>query len=238
MIQSLNGNLIDGRKPPRFIIKFGQKEHLKMLQEGKLYMQPWRWFKDCESHKERRDVNEGVQHWFNPEKTEIYIAGHKFTRAGGTVDARMSLVDEKTNIFCAAAFWNGDDSKEDGRMFEEEIKDFGENFLAIGDIKVFFQKLNSALKDLHANGTIEGADAQRVSYFDEVSYDGEVGPFRKSSRYKHQKEWRLIIRKVQEDREPFVLDIGSIKEITILGETKDFKNKMERVAEGLVKISI
>ncbi len=228
---SISNEFITERIPPRFLIKFGAEEHLRMLQQGKLYMNSWQYFKACEKHDERTDTNEGVHFCINPSKTRILIADRILSREGGTLNATVAFFDKKTKIFCASALWNNDEVKTD-EIFDHRIKDFGDAFIVIMDIKGFFRKLSCSLKNLHLDSKIETSDARRVRYFDEDSYDGEVGPFRKTLQYAHQREWRLAIQTAQENDEPFILNIGSIENICMLGKTKNFKNAVDSKIEN------
>ena len=232
---SLSENLIGDRKPPRILVKFGKEEHLKMLREGKLYLNPWSYFKTCGKHGERTDEKEGTHLWINPSKARILIAGRTLSRENGALNGAMSFVDRKTKIFCAAALWNGDEIETD-EVFDHRIKDLGDSFLAIVNIKNFFEKLKHALQKKYADGIIERSDARRVSYFDEMSYNGVVGPFGKSLKYAHQREWRLVIQTAQESDNPFELDIGSIERISMLSKTKDFKNVANRNDESFLNL--
>lgn len=223
-------------KTTLLLIKFGEEAHIRGLQKGKLYMNPWRYFCECEVHRERRDPNEGVHSWWNPDKRIIKINERTLTSKGGTISASSSCSSDNYNIFCMCGLYKNDSVDLGGNLFDERVMEFGNSFLAISDGKTFIERIKAELSKDKVG--IKKVSWNSVGYFDERTYDGEVGPFRKSSRYVHQKEWRLVVEKIKMDDKPFILDIGDISDISIFGRTADFKNRIERYSDGVVNILV
>jgi hypothetical protein len=221
---------------PSILFKFGDLEHLQSLQRGWIYMNPWRYFRDCEKSVER-DANEGAHAWINPQHTSIEIADHSFRAEGGTIKASISVDDHVTKIFCASAFCKSI-GRQAGQIFDDRVKSHGESLLVIWNVGGFFGKLGSALKRLNSEGEISFYEAQFVEYFDEMIYDGDVGPFRKSSRYSHEKEWRLMVQNVIQNDEPLVFDFDSIADDSEIIPTAAFKNRIGLNADGSIQINI
>lgn len=222
------------RKMPWLIVKFGQEKHLKEIRQGKLFMNSWQYFSDCESHLERRDENEGVAYLIQPGISEIKINDHKLSKEGGFLRGSESYLEDgiRTKIFCASIIFRKEEVREDWKIFDDRVKDFGDSFLVIWNLKVFFTRLTASLNKLKSGGTLETFEYKPVTYYDENSYDGEVGPFMKSLKYAHQKEWRLLIRNKAMCSAPFTLKIESLEDISYIGKTGDLKNRIKPKPNG------
>ena len=81
-----------------------------------------------------------------------------------------------------------------------------------------------------------GYSAKRVTYFDEDTYDGTVGPFRKSSRFEYEKEWRLAVQQAEVNPLPLRIDIGAIEDISELVDSNTFKNHVVRLPNGSIEL--
>lgn len=219
---------------PSVIFKFGEFEHLRALQEGTVYMKPWTYFSTTENNVER-DSNEGTHVWFNPAQTVMELCGHKLTKESGTLWGSLKFRDERTKIFCASEACR-ENCSVTGPVFDGRMTKHGEHLLVITGVKQFGEQLKAELMAFQNKKMIEQFAAQRVSYFNENTYDGEVGPFRKASRFAFEKEWRLAVRTFTEEDSPFVLEIGSVKNISTLMETKDFINKVECRSDGSINL--
>jgi hypothetical protein len=216
------------------LFKFGELEHLRALRQGIVYTSPWNYFSNAENVAER-DPNEGTHAWFNPTQTTIQIAGRKFTKEGGTLSASIKFPDTQTKVFCASEACRENCSVA-GPIFEERMTRHGQHLLVITGVKHFCEQLTAALTILQDKKVIERFEARRVTYFDENTYDGEVGPFQKASRFAFEKEWRLMVRSVVAENVSFKLDIGSIESDSTLMATKDFKNKIEHRSGDLIDL--
>ncbi len=219
------------------IVKFSKGEYLRELQQGKLYLNPWSYFKNCEDHTERKDENEGLHYLIQPKETEVTIDGHTFSPEGGFLGGSIEFPDDniKNKIFSACVIMRGEAVREDWKIFDDKVKDFGDSFIVIRDVKEFFKRLKDSLIKLQNEGIIEGFGYGLVTYYDEKSYDGEIGPFKKTIKFAHQKEWRLVVRTADSGNKPFELLIGSIEDISTIEKTTDFKNqiKPKEYGEGL-----
>jgi len=214
------------------LFKFGEVEHLRALQTGTVYLSPWQYFKTCEN-KAERDAYE----WLNPTISSIEVAGHKFTATGGTMSMSLSYPDSQTKIFSASEL-RSDRDRVTGPIFDPRLLRHGSHLLVMRNAAQFIEQLRTALKTLCDQNIVEGAATAFVTYFDKNTYDGEVGPFRKTMDLSYEKEWRLVLRTVAMDEEPFILEIGSIESISTLMETKEFRNRVERHDDGSIHITI
>jgi hypothetical protein len=218
------------------LFKFGEPGHLRALQAGSMHLSSWGYFKNCENVAER-DVDEGTHEWRNPEISSIIIAGRRLTATGGTLSFSLSYPDSQTKIFCASEL-RSDRTRVTGPLFDPRLLKHGSQLLVITDVAQFVRQLEPVIKTLYDQGIIECAKTGFVTYFDKNKYDGEVGPFRKTSDFAHEKEWRFVLRTTAMDDKPFALEIGSIAGISTLMETKDFKNQVIRRDDGSIHIAI
>lgn len=218
------------------LFKFGELPHLEALQRGQIYMQPWSYFRDCENTVER-DLNEGTHVWANPRESVITIGGHVLSAEGGTLNASISFQDRVTKIFCASTLQKSMD-RNPGPILDDRVKKHGKNLLVIWNLDHFFEKLQRAIMALKDKSVLTGAHAQSVEYFDEATYDGPVGPFRKSSRYSIEKEWRLAVQKTTEDDQAFQFDIEAIADHSKIIPTESFINRIEVRSDGSLQINV
>jgi hypothetical protein len=211
---------------PYVMMKFGQEEHLKQLQKGFIYMNPWTFFRNVEN-KEQKDIHEGIAEWLNPDITEMTLNGRRFTRAGGTLHMSFECENaEDYKIFCSTIIGGNDEFIGKSKIFDDRLMDFGEYFLFIFPLKEFFNKLTVTLDELVKTNVIETYQSDKVEYFDPDNYDGDVGPFKKTNMYKHQKEWRLVIKR--NSLGSFSINIGDISNITFLDKTSNLINRIEK----------
>jgi hypothetical protein len=199
-------------------------------------MNSWAFFKDCEREIER-DRNEGVLTWLNPSRSALIINGRHLTREGGTLSASVGFNDPSLKIFCASAFYRHE-QREPGRIIDESVLRHGSHVLVVHNTGGFCERLFAKVQSLRAAGIVTQSGAERIEYFDEDEYDGDVGPFRKAARYSKEKEWRLGVRTAATDDGPFQFEIGSIESLSILKETKAFENRIERRADDLINVCL
>ena len=214
---------------PWLLVKFGKHHHIESLQNGLVYMNPWEYFRQVEN-VEQKDISEGIDVWFNPDTTDIMLDGHKFTKNSGTVSASLSSEHNTIKIFCATLISRRDSIREDLKILDDRVKDFGESYLVIYNLKEFFSRLLVALERDKTLGKIVEYESKKIKYVDQEFYDGDFGPFRKFSQFRHQKEWRLAIQ--SKTLNEYRLDIQDIADISELGKTDKFINKIEKTIDG------
>lgn len=92
-------------------------------------------------------------------------------------------------------------------LLHDEYLRFGSHFVLILNTLEFLKRVHEALLTLKLRGT-----AGLVEYYDESSYSGKIGPFRKPKHFAYQKEYRIV---AQPGMVPFRnLMIGNISDIT------------------------
>jgi hypothetical protein len=199
-------------------------------------MCPWRYFIDCERQSER-DPDEGTHSWFNPKASSIVIDDHPLTSEGGTISASLRFPDQKTKIFCASTLRPAVD-RTPGSIFEDQIKKHGDHLLVIWNVASFLQKLQSEIEALKQRGIIRAYRAGLVEYFDPSSYDGDVGPFRKTKRYAFEREWRLMVQTTTKSDLPFTMQINPVEKQSKIIATDSFVNLIDRKDDGSLQFRI
>ena len=84
---------------------------------------------------------------------------------------------------------------------------FGSHFVLILNTPEFLERIKRTVVSMGLRG-----EAGLVTYYDDATYAGKIGPFRKPERFAYQKEFRIVVRP---GIAPFRnLIIGDISDIT------------------------
>jgi hypothetical protein len=109
----------------------------------------------------------------------------------------------RCNLFCLYALTKP--GKE--FLFPAEHEWFGDSLVLVKDAPEFLTRVAKAAKEQKL--PMRGAP---VEYYDENDYSGQVGRFKKSSRFAYQIEYRIAIEAGVDG--PFRLQIGDFHDIT------------------------
>jgi hypothetical protein len=203
------------------LIKFGERRFMQAFLDGAVYMQPLSSFTSGEGEPERYDIREGDASWIHGATISI---GPKvgvegpFVPIGGLIDPiryRDSAMPRQ-NIYCMFAI--------DGAFVTRELDP---RLLEFGDTCVLITNGDEFLSRVERIGTQLGHQViwRRVTYVDEASHHGSVGPFTKADIYSHQFEFRIILK--PGTGAPLTLQIGDIRDIAILGDSKDIFQRLD-----------
>ena len=66
-----------------------------------------------------------------------------------------------------------------------------------------------------------------VEYVNKDNYHGDMGISRKFSVFEYQNEYRIAIKTEHKEKKPYILDIGDISDISIVGKTSELKGKLK-----------
>jgi hypothetical protein len=203
------------------LIKIGQEEHIDSLIKGKMYMKNLKYYKGQETENEQRyDCNEGDVFQYKSVDIEFSDVGKNDFKKLGVGDIRVKDNEILNNpIFCMFSITNNNFDKrlKDQYIYslDSDLLKFGDYSLLINDTKEFYKRINNKMSEIKKSYRYSS-----IEYVDYSVYDGLLGPFRKDIEYKKQKEWRLwIYDLLVEDH--YILDIGSIKDISIKVKTED-----------------
>lgn len=190
------------------LMKFGQAEHLEAFRsEGLLYMNSLRYFAKLEGDAVRSDPLEGFD--------EIHQAKHIVSlRIEAEGQAPLELKPHLSgpfriarsvppwNVFCMHGVTTVSEP-----LVDERNLAFGDSFVIVTDTMAFLNRFAEA-----ATAAKLQADWRPVAYFDPLEHTGDVGPFRKSSEFAYQREFRLGVW--PGSPEPVILRVGDLTDIT------------------------
>lgn len=193
-----------------YLIKFGQREHLEMLQnDGLIYMNTIGWFRKYEVNKQigdRYDSYDEIQQvkWmkltFPDGKTmELSVNGEK-----NRLTSAQNYISEQRDDFNLYCMYAITDQIKDEYFIDMKNAEFGDSFLLIKNVPVFINRIETELRKSKLKYRHD-----LVSYYDKNSFTGELGFFKKSEEFAHQNEYRIVVQTLK--NEPFKLNIGSIK---------------------------
>lgn len=171
-----------------------------------------------------------------PEKIELVLShgdvNHKITGLVGAITIENPEY-RSLKIYCLySPELNISDI--DGNSYQilptnQMIQDFGNQLIWIHDIQEFRRRVEAKIEknaDL-----IKHYKGDSVVYFDHQHhghFDQNNVPFRKHQKFSLQKEFRIVLKTMDDSESPFVLDIGDIRDICTEMDASDFdENKME-----------
>jgi len=193
-------------------IKLGRKEHMEQFRTGLLYMNTLSYFRELEADTARADRREGVDSIIQPKDL-----GETYIDTGAPGVGRISIPPEDLagpitfsmnrtrhcNLFCLYALTK----PVKNLLFPREHDWFGDSLVLVTNTQEFLNRLGIAATEQKL--TMGGAP---VEYYDDNSYSGRVGRFKKPSRFAHQNEYRITIETGVD--EAFRLQIGDISNLT------------------------
>jgi hypothetical protein len=181
---------------PAFL-KFGARKYMELLlNEGLLHMRSLSYFIDLEDDDNRADSEEGLAALFQGQLITIEMAGHTLD---GVVSASVRRdTTEHFNVYCMYAL------KDDSLYVDPLNIGFGDTVVIIYRLGEFYRRLQTALAG-------RGYKCDFVEYIDPTLHHGELGPFRKFNKYKHQSEYRILLRDGSPD--PVDVRLGSLRDI-------------------------
>jgi hypothetical protein len=207
--------MTDKDNPPAasmlILFKFGAAEHLRAFrEEGLMHMRTLSYFADQEANPARKDRLEGSSSMTQPWDVGDFTIEHPLLgkhqvdpkELAGPVVIRLNREAER-NIFCMFAITEPQETP----LLHSENLNFGNSFVLVLNRPAFFDRIRKTADSIGLR-----VDAGLVQYFDEDTYSGTTGAFRKSSRYSYQREFRIV---VDPGLSPYrELALGSLEDIT------------------------
>lgn len=223
-----------------FLVKiFSQERYRDDFLDGKLYMNPIKYFKDFEEESTNNigDKNEAISAWLQPEDIRITFSPpgmDPFTILGKDIEAPIAIranAHDNYNVLCLTLLHShGIDisktvSDEEVELLKsyfklpDEAANLGQFAVVIPEIPKFIKQVHTAAqKEIDSNRAVSFR-ADKVKYYDKGKTlsleDGEEAVFHKQSEFEHQSEYRLCFDRQNPEPEPFVFDIGNIRSIAI-----------------------
>jgi hypothetical protein len=199
-------------QPWMALMKLGSKEHMEQFRTGLLYMNTLSYFRELEADAARADRFEGVDSILQPKDL-----GKSYFDSGipsiGRINIRpedlggpITIAKDETlrcNLFCLYALARPAKDV----LFPAEHGWFGDSLVLVTNTREFLRRVTKAAQEQKL--PTHGAP---VEYYDENDYSGQVGRFKKSSRFAYQNEYRIAIEAGVDG--PFRFEIGDIHDIT------------------------
>jgi hypothetical protein len=196
-------------------LKFGKESHIRDLYEnGTIYMSPIDSFRKREDSELRGDSYEGVnQIWNLPSgEFEIPSIGHK----GKYISLHLSKSYESIlgNIYSLYCISSKGFPSPNEFFIDNKVKGFGSHFLMIKNLPRFMELMEGGIKQTGFN-----FHHGFVNYYDRTTINGQINLFQKPSEFGYQKEFRFYAD--SHSMKELKFDIGSLKDISEIHETKD-----------------
>jgi hypothetical protein len=184
------------------LIRFSKREYLEELRAGHFYLNTQNYFLKLENDCVRTDRFETVDEIVQPHDIKSFRLANKELCLAGPLFINFGT--RAYNVFCmhSVPIPTVGCPFVDPRNFK-----FGDAFTVILDAKKFLNRVKRAAKKIGFS-----MDCHLVEYFDPETYSGEVGPFRKPTNFKYQREFRIII--TPGTVEPVRLKVRTLKDIT------------------------
>lgn len=186
------------------LVKLLPKIYESDFLDGNLYLNTCAFFGTVDNNDSTRfDPHDGAD--FCQQVTEVAIQDEHGNWLPipiiGPVTARNSG-SEKLNILCMYTITDRPDDTFDPKN------------LSFGDVAIVIDNLPEFLRRIDKAALAEGKQVARspVQYFDERTYDGVMGPFRKYQRHAYQNEFRFVF--TNGPGTVTHLKIGDIRDIT------------------------
>lgn len=201
-------------KPRGTLCKIGNYKFIKALyEEGCIYMNTLNTFWNIEDGGLRGDQNDGIH------SIKKGTLGTASIKGGTSLPIRITdwtieerpINPEKINIYSMYALrWDSGHIQVDTRNIE-----FGDSTLVITNANEFLKRLSIKLKAAKRRYKCD-----LISYVSDT-YNGDIGLFKKTSKYSYQSEWRIAC--LGGDGKPLKLRLGSLKDISILVPTQELE---------------
>lgn len=215
---------------------FQKKEYMNDFLDGKLYMNCLGFFKKVEDTESKKfDSKEAVRSYLQPDDLKIVIEYEDIIINLDNKDLAGPLIiqDNEYNNLKIICFYspfidysNLVDSQKNLKITNKMKNDFGEHVILIRDFIEFSQRLEAAIK---INENISTFTYKKVDYFPDTfhgSFDAEDIPFKKHEEFSFQKEFRIVARTIQHDENPFILNLGDLRDICLPCTVEQF-NEIE-----------
>jgi hypothetical protein len=224
------------------LFKVGRKEHLDLLVKGKLYCRHLAYYKRLECGEQAwQDPHEGLVAVYQSNCVNILLtdkAGNRreLSKENGWTGQVIVSADLDHPAFCVYAIHTGEWTN---RSFTEaELDDF-KNFLRVSDTMSAFGCHVWIVKngdefasrvEIACQATGIRNNHGLIGYIDAADAHGKISPelvgFAKLKKFAEQHEYRYVFLANAALPDPFILDVGSLEDITEVIPLEDFYTRM------------
>ncbi|PKM48911.1 MAG: hypothetical protein CVV02_18290 [Firmicutes bacterium HGW-Firmicutes-7] len=221
---------------------FSDDSHVRTLREGKIRMMSSKYYKSLEDGLQsdvgadgRFDMYENSAYIYNPDDNgEItldqplklmnkdIIKIRVYEGVESPIIINNEADDELTKVYCFYALFLDEVKEQQLSSVFKDIEKFGTYYCIIHDTEDFVKRINRGIEEYYVKDIIKNPELKFVDYVDVKKFNGVYGAYRKPTQLSWQNELRFTVSASSTD--PFMLDIGGIKDISIWGKVTDLKN--------------
>lgn len=225
------------------LLKVGEQQHIESLADGKIYCRYMTYYKNPQfKDSPFYDEHEGLATVLQSDMVKLNISssgGEKFEI--GSEEGLVGSVNIAANLelptFCLHAIHTGDWTHKQFTEAEiavfrnylqipDEMFKFKNYVCVIMDFGKFLERLGKAIDDKGI-----GARHGFIRYVDLTKVHGKVSNhmlgFIKQMRHSNEREYRFIFSAKEKLSDPFMLDLGSLRDITKVMPLREFMDSFE-----------
>ncbi len=210
-----------------YLIKFGKKEHLEEIRDGKVRFSRLEKYQDIEN-KNIGDKNEGLESVSYTDKNTQFTFFHPNINNGAEINISQSIISmynyPNTNKYISCFSYFTAKDIDENTIFDSKILDEPEwdSVLFILDTTGFVNNIHKALHK-------EFCMLKPVQYLDYTMEHSELDEFSKSIEFQHQKEIRFSFSMINENNKSIhrinkdTVEVYFDKVQSVIIPTKDFR---------------
>lgn len=211
-----------------FVKIFENEKYRDEFVSGKLFMNRLSYFRKIEGDADgnRGDQHEGVLSWLQPNKVVMTIGDIEVRSEDLAAPIMFQMNDHnRYHVFCLyAGYFDKKTTSNTPEELLEQIK-ISEECLKLGKFAAVIHNPREYIKRVKKAVNVSGyrSGEKLVQYYNPHNFHGTFSEndviFRKRSEYSHQKEFRIFVDTETNDNNPYILDVGYIKDIVTICES-------------------
>lgn len=235
-----------------FVKVFSERAFREEFLNGSLYMNALKYFRGLneETKYNIADKHEGAYQISQPHELTLSVNGVQINPQDmvGPIIFSMNWM-EQINVFCLTylhshGILDQDSFDEDEyellksyyRLPDESYK-IGEHAAVIHNVPEFMNRIKKELERCIDNHEIDEYSYKPVEYYDENTDSFSIdessldSAFKKNNKYAHQSEFRVAVRKENNECKAYRLEIGDIRDIVWICSTKEINKNLKVIAK-------
>lgn len=228
-----------------WLMKFGSRKNIEMLQQGKIYMKNLQYYINLEHDSDDEDVGDIYDGLLpiHDVNLKIYTVDTKeFITQIKTPVSILNLGYKKAPVFCM--FILDSRNNTDVSLFGDELTArydfsdkqklklsvFGDSVLMITDPGEFFSRMSKGLNDAgigFARDKVKYYERNTKEHFEDVMNNNSRIGFWKRKKYDYQQEYRYILDSSIDDY--IIIDVGNLSDISRIESADKIINSFTEV---------